>query len=199
MRVLDGRLFDLDRLAASPEPALPATDPIAPAEPITAPEAVAVAEQATVRGSGADAASEQRPERSTAPPLASAPPVRSHDRSGRSDRNDRPHDRNHLRRRLAWGAAGLAALALAAAIVTGAGGSGSASSTESIISIDPQPALVLSPRHGLITVLGRQTDAPGGYQYRLFLSHAKVPPGSAPGTAVPYYFTLSVRHGDHPL
>ena len=69
----------------------------------------------------------------------------------------------------------------------------------SIISLTPQPAVTLSPTHGLTTVEARQTDAPGGYTYRLLLSRGKAPPGSKSDTKVPYYFTLVVRRGDHPI
>ena len=109
------------------------------------------------------------------------------------------------RRRIAAGGVALAALLVAGAvgaIVAGGGGSGkspSGTSSVTVISQNPMPAPFLPPVHGLTTVDARETDAPGGYRYRLVLSKVGPPRGASATTPVTYYFTLSVRRGSQPF
>lgn len=51
--------------------------------------------------------------------------------------------------------------------------------------LTPRPAVTPSPRHGLTTREARQTDAPGGYTYRLALSRGNRGVGASANTKVP--------------
>jgi Caspase domain len=136
---------------------------------------------------------------STAPaPVAAAKPQPTAGARSGSAASQRRH-------RIAVGGVALAALLIAGAvvaIVAGGGGSGkspSGASRVTVISQNPTPALVLPPVRGLTTVDARETDAPGGYRYRLVLSEIRPPRGASATTPVTYYFTLSVRRGSHPF
>ncbi|MBV9339115.1 MAG: CHAT domain-containing protein [Solirubrobacterales bacterium] len=135
MRVLDGRLFDLRPSTAATARVEPLSSTAAGAPPPGEPALAAVRQAGEIQ------------------------PGTPRERTGEAVK---PGDAEHTggdppspprsSRRLAWVGAVVGALAIAAAavaIVGGGGGSGGGSSSQSIISITPQPAVVLSPSHGL--------------------------------------------------
>ena len=207
MRVADGRLFDLGGTAMPPTPRTaqaPEPDPVALTDrgesreaPVAAiPESGSgpAAHRRVAPGDrrvGGDISSSVSNIRDDVSPAAEPQSTAPGGPSGGA-----PSTR---RRRIAIGGV-LLALVIAGAIVAiivGSGGSGESPVT--VMTQNPQPAVSLLPVHGLTYVDARETAAPGGYRYRLFLSKVKPPPGASADTPVAYYFTLWVRRGSQPF
>jgi Caspase domain len=195
---------DTERARAEPagvreETSVPAVDatPEARWGPATDPPGIASGDLGGGVSSSVSIAPEDGSTTPTTPTPAAKPQPTQGARSG--DAASQP------RRLIAAACVALTALLIAGAvvaIVAGGGGSGKSSSGTSsvtVISQNPTPALILPPVHGLTAVDARETDAPGGYRYRLVLSKVKRPGGASVTTPVTYYFTLSVRRGRQPF
>ena len=104
------------------------------------------------------------------------------------------------RRRIIGGAIALCAIAVAAvALIAGGGSSAPSPSTTSSGSLGAVQGQAVQAIPNEVVKETKQLTTKQGYAYRLVLSTVKPPAGASSSRSVPYYFTLSARHGSDPF